>query len=76
MGDPSAVFNITFIVRAVVIEVFMDTEVFAVFDRLKGMAVVRTLELERGNNLLTIDKGVSADLALEPTAVAGVVSPA
>ena len=43
----------------------MDAEVLAVFNRLESMAAVRGLEFERGNYLLAIDKGLSADLALK-----------
>lgn len=66
-------FPITLIVRAVVIDTFMDPEVLAVFDRLECMAAVRTLELQRGNHLLTVDKGLAADLALKLSAAAGIV---
>lgn len=51
----------------------MDTEVFAVFDGLECMSAVRTLEFERGNSLLAVDKGLTADLVLELAATVGVV---
>lgn len=51
----------------------MDTEVFAVFDMLEGMAAVRALEFERGNHFFSGYKGLSADLALELPTAAGVV---
>ena len=51
----------------------MDTEVLAILDGLEGMAAVRTLEFQRGNNLLPGNKGLSADLAFELSAAAGVV---
>ena len=61
------------VVRAVVIDAFMDTEVFAVFDRLECMPAVRALELERGNHFFSGHKGLSADLALKLSAAAGVI---
>lgn len=66
-------FQITFIVRAVVVDAFMDAEVLAVFDRLEGMSAVRALESERGDHFFPGHKGLPADLALKLAAAAGVV---
>ena len=66
-------FQIPLVVRAVVIDAFMDAEVLPVLNRLEGMAAVWALKFERGNNLFSVYKGLSTDLALELTAAAGVV---
>ena len=66
-------FQIPLVVRAAIIDTFVNTEVFTVFDRLEGMPAVRALEFERGNNLFSAYKGLSADLAHELSAAAGVV---
>ncbi len=46
---------------------------FPVFDRLEGMSAVRTLELQWSRYFFTIDKGLTADLALKLTAAASVI---
>lgn len=51
----------------------MDTEVFAVFDRLEGVSAVRALEFERGDYLFSGHKGLAADLAHKLAATAGVI---
>ena len=66
-------FQIPLVVRAVIINTFVNTEVFTVFDRLEGMPAVRALELERGNNIFSGNKGLSADLAFELSTTAGIV---
>lgn len=66
-------FKIPFVVRAVVIDTFMDTEMFPVFDRLKGMAAVRALKFKRSSHLFAIDKGLAADLALKLATAASII---
>ena len=66
-------FQIPLVVRAVIIDTFVNTEVFTVFDRLECMPAVRAPEFERGNNVFSGNKGLPADLALELTAAARVV---
>lgn len=51
----------------------MDTEEFAVFDRLESMATIRALESERGNDFFPGYKSLSADLALKLATATGVV---
>jgi len=73
-GEPFREFlKISYIVRAVVIYAFMDMEMFPVFYGLKGMAAVRALELQRGDDFSTVDEGLLADLAFELPATAGII---
>jgi len=58
-------FQISFVVGAVVIDAFVNTEVLPVFDRLEGMTAVRALEFQRRCNFFTIDEGLSTDFAFE-----------
>jgi len=51
----------------------VDTEVFPVFNRLKGMLAVRALEFQRGCDFFTVDKGLPADFAFELSASAAVI---
>ncbi len=65
--------KITYVVRAVVIYTFMDMEMFPVFYRLNGMAAVRALKLQRGDDFSTVDEGLLADLAFELPTAAGII---
>lgn len=66
-------FQIPLVVRAVIIDTFVNTEVFTVFDRLECMPAVRAPEFERGNNVFSGNKGLPADLAFELPTAAGIV---
>ena len=66
-------FQIPPVVRAAVVDAFVDAEMLPVLNGLEGMAAVWALKFERGNNLLSVYKGLSADLAQELSAAAGVV---
>ena len=66
-------FKIPFVVGTVIVDTFMDTEMFPVFDRLEGMSAVRTLKFKRCSYLFTIDKGLAADLALKLATAASVI---
>lgn len=66
-------FKIPFIVGTVIVDAFMDTKMFPVFDRLEGMAAVRALKFKRGSHLFAIDKGLAADLALKLATAASII---
>jgi len=66
-------FKIPFVVGTVVVDAFMDTEMFPVFDRLEDMAAVRALKFKWCSHLFTIDKGLAADLALKLATAASII---
>lgn len=66
-------FKIAFVVGTVIVDAFMDTEMFPVFDRLEGMATVRALEFKRCSHLFTIDKGLAADLVFKLATAASII---
>lgn len=66
-------FKIPFVVGTVIVDAFMDTEMFPFFDRLEGMAAVRALKFKRCSDLFTIDKGLAADLALKLATAASII---
>ena len=66
-------FQIPPVVRAAVVDAFVDAEMLPVLNGQEGMAAVWALKFERGNNLFSVYKGLSADLAQELSAAAGVV---
>jgi len=66
-------FKIPLVVGTVIVDAFVDTEMFPVFDRLEGMATVRTLKFKWCSHLFTIDKSLAADFALELTTTARVI---
>ena len=66
-------FEIPFVVRAVVIDALVDTEVLTILDGLERMSAVGALEFERRNDFFSVHKGLSTDLAFKLPATAGVV---
>lgn len=66
-------FKISLVIRAVVIDAFVNTQVLTVFDWLKGVTAVGSLELKRSSHFFASDKGLTAELAFELSTPTGII---